>query len=250
MLNIHNECTDPYFNIASEEYLLKNTSENVFMLWQNEPSAIIGKHQSAEAELDLSFVESNDIKVVRRYSGGGAVYHDLGNLNFTFIESTSNPDFDKYAIMMQSFLKSLNITAEIDKRRGLTVDGLKVSGSAQCIHKGRVMYHATLLFSSNLPRLVSTLDSPVKEAPLIQSAVRNRARFVKSVKSPVTNLSEYLPKDINLENFKKKAIEYFFDYKEAGVIYFFDEKDIKSIDQLKEQKYSTNDWNFNACALI
>lgn len=163
MLCIHNTQTDPYFNLAAEEYLLKNFKENIFMLWQNEPSIVIGKHQDVWAEVNLKFVQDQQIKIARRFSGGGAVYHDPGNLNLTFIETGQIMQTDKYTIQIMNFLKTLGVHVEVDERKGLTIGGFKISGSAQSIHKNRYMHHATLLFSTDLDRLVTSLKiHPVK----------------------------------------------------------------------------------------
>ena len=134
MLCIHNTQTDPYFNLAAEEYLLKNFKENIFMLWQNEPSIVIGKHQDVWAEVNLKFVQDQQIKIARRFSGGGAVYHDPGNLNLTFIETGQIMQTDKYTIQIMNFLKTLGVHVEMDERKGLTIGGFKISGSAQSIH--------------------------------------------------------------------------------------------------------------------
>lgn len=131
MLCIHNTQTDPYFNLAAEEYLLKNFKENIFMLWQNEPSIVIGKHQDVWAEVNLKFVQDQQIKIARRFSGGGAVYHDPGNLNLTFIETGQIMQTDKYTIQIMNFLKTLGVHVEVDERKGLTIGGFKISGSAQ-----------------------------------------------------------------------------------------------------------------------
>ena len=121
MLCIHNTQTDPYFNLAAEEYLLKNFKENIFMLWQNEPSIVIGKHQDVWAEVNLKFVQDQQIKIARRFSGGGAVYHDPGNLNLTFIETGQIMQTDKYTIQIMNFLKTLGVHVEVDERKGLTI---------------------------------------------------------------------------------------------------------------------------------
>ena len=127
MLCIHNTQTDPYFNLAAEEYLLKNFKENIFMLWQNEPSIVIGKHQDVWAEVNLKFVQDQQIKIARRFSGGGAVYHDPGNLNLTFIETGQIMQTDKYTIQIMNFLKTLGVHVEVDERKGLTIGGFKIS---------------------------------------------------------------------------------------------------------------------------
>ena len=187
MLCIHNTQTDPYFNLAAEEYLLKNFKENIFMLWQNEPSIVIGKHQDVWAEVNLKFVQDQQIKIARRFSGGGAVYHDPGNLNLTFIETGQIMQTDKYTIQIMNFLKTLGVHVEVDERKGLTIGGFKISGSAQSIHKNRYMHHATLLFSTDLDRLVTSLKSTSRQAP--EKTGGKRSTFVKSVRSPVTNIS-------------------------------------------------------------
>ena len=170
------------------------------MLWQNEPSVIIGKHQNVWAEVNMDFVRDHRIKVVRRYSGGGAVYHDAGNLNFTFIENSDNADFNKYLIQIQKFLIEIGINAEADERRGLNIDGLKISGSAQCIHKKRVMYHATLLYSTDLLSLNAALTSLPTQPNDVTSS---RSVYVKSVRSPVTNIKEYVPDNMQISNLKE-----------------------------------------------
>ena len=207
MLCIHNTQTDPYFNLAAEEYLLKNFKENIFMLWQNEPSIVIGKHQDVWAEVNLKFVQDQQIKIARRFSGGGAVYHDPGNLNLTFIETGQIMQTDKYTIQIMNFLKTLGVHVEVDERKGLTIGGFKISGSAQSIHKNRYMHHATLLFSTDLDRLVTSLKSTSRQTP--KKTGGKRSTFVKSVRSPVTNISAHLPASISIQHFKKALLYYF-----------------------------------------
>jgi lipoate-protein ligase A len=240
MLCIKNPYTDPYFNLAAEEYLLKNFKEDIIMVWQNEPSIILGKHQNVRAEVNLDFVKEKQIKVVRRYSGGGAVYHDLGNVNLTFIENNSTLDFDKFTNLTISILASLGISAQADARRALNIDGLKISGSAQSVHKNRVLYHATLLYSSDLTILNESLDSK------FQAPDDKPSRFyVKSVKSVVTNISEHLSTEISIENFKQSILDYFLENKEDNKLYSFDKEDLAAIELLKEKKYATAVWNYN-----
>ena len=244
MLCIDNPYTDVHFNLAAEEYLLKNFSNDVFMLWQNDPSVVIGKHQNVETEVDLSFIRDNHIKVARRYSGGGAVFHDLGNLNLTFIESNNLPDFDKYIKQIQQVLSIIGIHTQADERRALFIDGLKISGSAQYIRKNKVLFHATLLFSSNLTHLVSTLNS---QYPDQKDDMQSQPwRYVKSVKSPVTNINEHLLCPLSITDFKRIIIQYFTDNNTDNHIYTFSKEDIAAIVQLKQEKYATTDWNFLA----
>ena len=131
MLYINNPYTDAWFNLAAEEYLLKNFSDDIFMLWQNEPSVIIGKHQNVWDEINRNYIQKKHIKVVRRYSGGGAVYHDSGNLNITFIQNSKELASGIFTARLIAFLATFGIRAEADERQALTIDGLKISGSAQ-----------------------------------------------------------------------------------------------------------------------
>lgn len=218
MLNINNSQTDPYFNLATERYLLKNSSQNIFMMWQNEPSVIIGKHQDVDAEVNRDFARENQIKIARRISGGGAVYHDLGNVNLTFIERHSNYDFSKYPVMIIDFLSTIGINATQDKRLGIEIDGLKISGSAQYVYKDISLFHATLLFSSNLMMLDNVL---------LRS--KNSTK-IKSIPSPVTNICEHLKIPMPIGDFKKKIMSHF-----PSESYTFDEKDLASIEQLKTE---------------
>lgn len=241
MLCIDNKITDVYFNLAAEEYLLKNTRENVFMLWQNEPVVVIGKHQDIFDEVNIGFIKENQIKVARRFSGGGAVYHDLGNLNLTFIETNASVNFDDYVQRIVAMLASLGIDASTDNRRGININGLKLSGSAQSIHKDRVLFHATLLFSSDLQRLITSLASDPEQK-------RGRARrkvSVKSVKSPVTNMTRHLSHAISLEEVKAYIINYYIRQNTENSIYAFTKEDIHGIEQLKNIKYATEGWIYD-----
>ena len=243
MLCINNPYTDIYFNLAAEEYLLKHFDKDVFILWQSEPSVVVGKHQNIGSEVNIDFIKENSIKAARRISGGGAVYHDLGNLNFTFIERTNHPSFEKYPFWMSEFLSTLGVKATIDERRSLYIDGLKISGSAQYIYKDKTIYHATFLFSSNLSILKTTLDSKY-DATLNEKEVKPY-RNIRSVKSPVTNICNILPSPIHLNDFKIAAFNYFKSQNEDSSIYFFNSFDIKAIEQIKMEKYATDKWIFN-----
>lgn len=159
MLYIDNPYTDAWFNLAAEEYLLKNFSDDIFMLWQNEPSVIIGKHQNVWDEINRNYIQEKHIKVVRRYSGGGAVYHDSGNLNITFIQNSKELASGTFTARLIDFLATFGIRAETDERQALTIDGLKISGSAQSIHKRQDLASCHPPF---LHRPVSPDDRPQK----------------------------------------------------------------------------------------
>lgn len=242
MLCINNHCTNVHFNLATEEYLLKNFTEDIFMVWQNAPSIILGKHQNIWEEVNLDFIEKNKIEVVRRYTGGGTVYHDLGNVNLSFIETGNNFNFDKFTNLSLEILSSLGIKAQSDGRRALNIDGLKISGSAQSVHKNRVLYHATLLFNSDLEVLVNSLDGSLNK---IDKPIVTPNKFsVKSVKSPVTNISEHLPNKLSIEEFKNQILDFFIQ-KECNQLYDLSESDKIQINELKDKKYNVKEWTYN-----
>ena len=209
MFCIDNRCTDVYFNLAAEEYLLKKKKDNFFMMWQSVPSVVIGKHQSVRKEVDEKYIHENNILLARRFSGGGAVYHDEGNLNLSFMETVERPDFEYYLQQTVDFLESLGIVAYTDKRMGIYVDDRKVSGSAQCIHKNRVMYHCTLLYSANLQALDAALCGRSDGEDLLPSSRVLRA--VPSVRSAVANISEYLLPAVPLKRFARLLFHFFFE---------------------------------------
>lgn len=242
MLCINNHCTDVYYNLATEEYLLKNIADNVFMVWQNQPSIILGKHQNIWEEVNLDFIKQNKIEVVRRYTGGGTVFHDLGNVNISFIETGNNLNFDKFTDLSLRILEHLGVKAEADARRALNIKGLKISGSAQSVHKNRVLYHATLLFNSDLEALVSSLDGSLNKIDKPLNSANKL--YVKSVKSPVTNISEHMPNKISIEEFKQQIINYFLQDKENS-IYELSKDDKAQISLLEDKKYKVKEWTFN-----
>ena len=240
MLYINNPYTDAWFNLAAEEYLLKNFSDDIFMLWQNEPSVIIGKHQNVWDEINRNYIQEKHIKVVRRYSGGGAVYHDSGNLNITFIQNSKELASGTFTARLIAFLATFGIRAEADERQALTIDGLKISGSAQCIHKNRVMYHCTLLFSANLDVLHTVLKGKSDELESIPGLKNIRA--VPSVPSEVANLNCFLDVSVNIKRFIHLLFHYFLIEDEKNSIYHFSRKDLAAIELLKVEKYANEDW--------
>ena len=183
MLCIKNDNTNPYFNLAAEEYVLRNFKENCFMLWRNRPSIIVGKHQNTLAEINVDYVKEKNIDVVRRLSGGGAVFHDLGNLNFTFIKNAEKEealvDFKKYVEPVLEVLQHLGVNAKFEGRNDIMIDGKKISGNAEHVFKKRVLHHGTLLFSSQM----ADLSNALKVNPL-----KYQDKGGKSVRSRVTNL--------------------------------------------------------------
>lgn len=234
---IYNENTNPYFNLAMEEYFLKNATGDIFLLWRNENAIIVGKNQNTLAEINYDYVKNNNIKVVRRQSGGGAVFHDLGNINFTFISCNENSfsDFKKFTMPIINALKGLGIDAEFSGRNDLLIDGKKFSGNAQYNYQNKVMHHGTLLFSS----VINNVSDALKV-----KASKFEGKSVKSVKSRVTNISEHLNQPMNVLDFKDYIMDFVAKSDENNTLYNLTEEDIYNINKLVEEKYSTWDWNF------
>lgn len=239
MYIIDNTSDNAYFNIATEEYLLKNKNEDFFVLYINPPSIIIGKNQNTLAEINTEYVNRNNITVVRRLSGGGAVYHCHGNLNFSFIINDiekSFMDFRKFTRPIIDILKDMSIQAELSGRNDILIDDKKISGNAQFKSRGRMLHHGTLLFSSDL----NELEKSLKASPL-----KFRDKSTKSVRSRVANICDYLKNPIDINKFKKLVINGILkNNKEDCKIYNLTPKDTGSISGLVEEKYSTWEWNY------
>lgn len=246
MFCIDNRCTDVHFNLAAEEYLLKKKKENFFMMWQSAPSVVIGKHQSVPKEVDEAYIRENGIVLARRFSGGGAVYHDEGNINLSFIETVERPDFEYYLQQTVEFLETLGIVAYADKRMGIYVDGRKVSGSAQCIHRDRMMYHCTLLYATNLQALDAALRGKSDAEDRMPGSRGLRA--VPSVRSTVTNISGHLSPVMPLKRFARLLFHFFFEGGENR-IYRFTPEDLKAIERLRTEKYACREWIYDKAAL-
>ncbi|MBQ8249095.1 MAG: lipoate--protein ligase [Clostridia bacterium] len=248
-INTH---TNPYFNLASEEYLLKNAKDDIIMLWRNEASVIIGKNQNAFAEINFDFTNENNIKVVRRLTGGGAVFHDLGNVNFTFISPSGGNlssgiregglDFAHFTAPIISALCSLGIKAELSGRNDIIVhtnDGeRKVSGNAQCVLDGTTLHHGTLLFSAELSRLQGALN--VDPAKL-------KSKGIASVRSRVANIRELLGEETQMTDaaaFEAYLAEWL-SREFSCTAEDFSEQMENEIDKLVTEKYSTDSWNLH-----
>ena len=239
MLIIRRHNTDPYFNLATEEYVLKEVKDDSFMLWRNEPSIIVGKHQNTLAEINQDYVKANSIKVVRRLSGGGAVFHDLGNLNFTFTMQGSGDEnlinFRKYTEPILEVLVKLGIDARFEGRNDLTIGGKKFSGNAMHIWKNKVLSHGTLLFSSHMTDLSGALNA---------DPLKFKDKAVKSVRSRVTNISEHLKHTMDVMEFSALIEEHIMEKYPDAILYELSEKDHVRIQQMVDEKYGTWEWNF------
>lgn len=238
MLIINQTSCDPYFNIASEEFLLKNFSEDIFILYCNSPSIIVGKHQNTMAEINHNFVSKKQIPVIRRLSGGGTVYHDLGNVNYSFITNGSEGnlvDFKKHTQPIIDVLKSLGVDARIGGKNDIRVGDKKISGNAEHIYKNRVLHHGTLLFNSNLDDLNESIKVNL-------NAYTDKA--VKSIRSHVANISEYLSSEIEVEEFKELILTHIKRLFPDAINYDFTSKEKSLINELVSTKFSTWEWNY------
>lgn len=223
-------------NLALEEYLLKNYSEDYIILYRNEPSLIVGKHQNSMAEINYLNAYEKNIPVYRRISGGGTVYQDLGNLNFSFIhnvEGQNMVDFKKYTTPVLDFLKSLNLNVSLGKRNELMIGDQKISGNAEHVYRNRVLHHGTLLFESDLNELNELLKVDI---------LLYRDRSKKSVRSVVSNIKDYL-NNIEIEEFISKISKFLRNYLIASE-FNISADTLQEIETLANEKYRTWEWNF------
>ncbi len=227
------------YNIASEEYLSENVAGNIFLLYINDPSIIVGKNQNTYAEINQQFVEQHNINLVRRLSGGGAVYHDAGNLNFCFImektDKSTDQLFREFTAPIIAALGTLGVAAEFSGRNDLTIDGKKFSGNAQWHRKNRSVVHGTMLYNSELSVLADALKvNPIKFVD----------KAVKSVRSRVTNIKPYLQDDFSMAQFVDAIVNCLQEQFDSFENYQYSAADIAQIEQLVAQKYGTHDWNY------
>ncbi|MEM0519007.1 lipoate--protein ligase [Aequorivita flava] len=241
MIFIENENnTNPRLNLALEEYALRNFSaEHDYLLFYiNEPSIIIGRNQNTLEEINHEYVDKNKIHVVRRISGGGAVYHDYGNLNFSFITNhdiKSLNNFKKFTAPVIKVLKSLGLDAELKGRNDIQVEEKKISGTAQFSTGKRMVSHGTLLLDTNLGEVVNALNVKM-------SKIESKGH--KSVRSRVANISEYLKTPLKIEAFRQLLLEGLYEESEPFESYRLSAEEWQAVHKLKEEKYDTWDWNY------
>lgn len=239
MIEIINQSDDPYFNLALEEHAVMSlpACENYFILWQNRPAVIVGRNQNTIEEINQDYISQKGITVVRRMSGGGAVYHDLGNLNFTFVveDNQGFADFARFTRPVIKALRRLGIEAENNGRNDITIEGRKFSGNAQFKHKNRLMHHGTILFATNIEEMVNALNPRVEKIS---------SKGIKSVRSRVTNISEHLSVPVSIEDFKRVLTEEVFREENNNDIYRLSEYDLQAVNELRDKKYSAWDWNY------
>ena len=239
MFYLESPSRDPYFNLALEEYVFErmDKSKSYFLLWQNDNTIVVGKYQNTAEEIDQAYVDAHHIRVARRLSGGGAVYHDRGNLNFTFIVDRADAPGLNFKVFVRPVVEALarfGVHAEFTGRNDLTIDGMKFSGNAQYARRGRLLHHGCIMLDSNLTSVADALR--VKEAKFASKAV-------KSVRSRVTTINAHAPAPISMEDFKGALKECAMASGELEPC-TLTEEDLAAVRKLRNEKYATWAWNY------
>jgi lipoate-protein ligase A len=237
-----NHSTDPYFNLALEEYLLLDPDhhDEYFMLWQDRPVVVVGRNQNTLKEINLEVVRNRGVEVVRRLSGGGAVYHDEGNLNFTYIVNDDHHvgfDFARFTGPIIDTLGQMGIKAENSGRNDITISGKKFSGNAQYRWKNRLLHHGTLMFDSCIEDMAEVLNA---------DADKFVSKGVNSVRSRVTNIREHLATEVTLPQFRKVLLQMF---RSTGMLEeerLLTEDELLAVEKLRREKYHSWDWVFGS----
>ena len=236
MRYIRNICTDPYHNMAFDEYCLEKLplDEPVFFLWQNRPAVILGLNQEVNTEVNLDYLEANGIALARRVTGGGAVYHDLGNLNYTIVGRSENleRDYPEYARYLIQALQKLGVPATLSGRNDILVEGRKVSGFAKRVTGDRLMVHGTLMYDVDVDVLTQVLNP---------SATKLQSKGIASVRSRVANLRDYLPQIDGIDAFRQR-LEQLLSRDYADAEYKLSETDLRQIRELAENKFARWEW--------
>jgi lipoate-protein ligase A len=241
MIFIENEgITDPRINLALEEYALRNfgESEDYLLFYINGPSIIIGRNQNTLEEINDEYVRENGIHVVRRMSGGGAVYHDEGNLNFSFITNYKKENlhnFKKFTKPVIQVLNEMGVDAEMSGRNDILAEGRKISGNAQFSTGKRMFSHGTLLFNSDLEEVTRALDVKMNKI---------ESKGHKSVRSRVANISEFLKKELSVSEFRQRLLDGLYRERDNFETYHLTDDEWNAVHALKDEKYGNWDWNF------
>ena len=228
--------TDPCYNLAFEQFVLETHTEGDWLiLWQNANTVVVGLNQNTAEEVNREFVEKNGIRVVRRMTGGGAVYHDLGNLNYSFISDVGDKEtlsIRRFAEPVCRALRAMGVQAEISGRNDIVIGGRKVSGCAQRIYKERILHHGTLLFSSDREMIAGALNADPSKF---------RSKSAKSVRSRVGNIRDFLPETIDVHAFWRRML---YELSQRGMTQeHLTEEELKTIACLADEKYRSWEWN-------
>lgn len=235
---IDREGTEPFFNLAAEEYMVKHCPYPVIMLWRNTPSVVVGKHQNVVKEVNMAYAKAKGIKLIRRISGGGTVYHDLGNLNYSVLyryTERAKVDFTAYLQPFIAFLRSLGLNAVQTGVSNISIEGYKCSGNACHLYKNRAIYHGTLLFDADIERLQEVISPPST------AIVSDKA--INSVRVKVRNIKEQLPESMDMNGFRLALKQYLLDHFAASTSHNFIAEHQEVIQRLANEKYKSWDWN-------
>lgn len=238
MRYLKNPSTNPYYNMAFDEYCLESLpiDEPVFFLWQNRPAVIVGFNQEVNTEVNLDYLKENGIDLVRRVTGGGAVYHDLENLNYTIVGRSEDleRDYPEYASLLAKALQTLGVPATLSGRNDILVEGRKVSGFAKRVCKNRLMVHGTLMYNVDVDVLTHVLNP---------STTKLQSKGIASVRSRVANLCDYLPEIPDIQTFSQR-LEEILSNNYTDTEYQLTETDLANIQRLTDKKFSTWEWNY------
>ena len=229
---------DATLNLALEEYVLTelDINETYLVFYSMTPTVIVGKNQNTVEEINMDYIEKNNVTVTRRLSGGGAVYNDEGDLSFSFITKDDGDSFHNYRKFTEPVVRALHqmgVNAELQGRNDLVVDGKKISGNAQFSTRGRMFSHGTLLFDVNLENVAQALNP---------DAEKYLSKGIKSVRSRVTNIREHLKEDMNIKEFKQTLLRYIFEGEKEIPEYKLTDKDWQGVKEIAEKRYRDWEW--------
>lgn len=233
------QTTDPAFNLAVEELLLKGSSDEFFIVYKNSPSVVIGRNQIANMEADTGFCHKNRIPIIRRITGGGTVFHDHGNLNFTFISNGAAKRQDNFKLqtgVILQFLSNMGVEASIEGKNDIKTNGMKISGNAETVYRDRVMRHGTLLVEADMELLNRSIRKDI---------TNYSARSVASKPSPTQNIKELVRGEVTTDKVKKDLYKHLLSLP-GNCAYTLPKELAKGAESLSKTKYNTWEWNFGA----
>lgn len=237
MIYYINTSKNPYFNLATEEYLISNPNitDEILLLWQNNNTIVIGRNQNTIEEINNEYVHAKKVNVARRLSGGGAVYQDLGNLNFTFIFNKNQDNARNYALFTKPIvevLQNLGLNAQFSGKNDIVIDDKKISGNAQYTFNNRILHHGTILFNVDMQMLPKVLKPDLEKL---------QSKGIKSAQARVTNILPLLKTPLTIDQFQQLIVEKLQNTKNTKVLSLTPEM-IKDIEALANKKYRTWDW--------
>lgn len=236
MTLVLNNCTDPYYNMAFDEWCLEHYKDDTFFyLWRNRPSVILGCNQDVAHEIEVEYCRDKGINIVRRCTGGGAVYHDLGNINFSFIGSANNLNFvDESKHLIIKALSSFGINAITTSSNDIFVDNKKISGTAVRATKNAILFHGTLLYDLDLNEIYNISNKVTGK--IIRKAVKSRP-------SLVANIRPLIKKDMSTEEFMLKLQDIIVHGSTNELT--ISKNEIEEINYIADNKYRSSEWIYS-----